>query len=459
MTTRKGFKRLVRARMAKTGERYAAARRNVLGQARGSTGEEPRLPDAAARSAGAADTDGYAFRGGLHPDTSMIANILANQGVTSELTGRPVSEAAILGAGGGLGAGYILWEFKAREAPILTLGFRNQWQYPAVPGWLAKTADRLAIRLDVHETGGSAGARKKLDSIIDTGRPVIAYVDQQVIGTWGQPAELSGVSGYPVVVTGRLDDDVYLVDDRGTTALEIPATTMVAARARIGSIRNRLVELTPPGRVLPAASLRAAFRAGLEDQVDHLRAPSDSFSLPTWRKWSRLMTDTKNPKAWSRVFAGGTGLFGALVSIVEAVDGAIGAEGGHLRELYADFLDEAALSLDLPALNEAALAWRTAADLWEDLADAAIPADLDGALDAVEAAEALHDAVMAGEPGRARVADTAQTLWSARARYADGLLLAPERVEALFADLGERVNRIYRAERDAVEATAAAIGR
>jgi hypothetical protein len=211
--------------------------------------------------------------------------------------------------------------------------------------------------------------------------------------------------------------------------------------------------------VLPAALLRAAFRAGLEDQVDHLRAPSDSFSLPTWRKWSRLLTDTKNPKAWSRVFPGGSGLFGALLSIVETVDGAIGATGGHLRELYADFLDEAALSLDVPALNEAALAWRTAADLWEDLADAAVPADLDGAVDAVEAAEALHDAAMAGEPGRARVADAAQTLWSARARYAAGLPLAPARVEALFADLGERVNRIYRAERDALEATAAAIGR
>ncbi|HEX5589589.1 MAG TPA: BtrH N-terminal domain-containing protein, partial [Candidatus Limnocylindrales bacterium] len=408
---------------------------------------------------GAAGTGGYAFRGGLHPDTSMIANILANQGVRSELTGRPLSEAAILGAGGGLGAGYILWEFRARAAAILTLGFRNQWQYPAVPGWLAKTADRLAIRLDVHETGGPAGARMALDAILDTGRPVIAYVDQQVIGTWGQPAELSGVTGYPVVVVGRLGDDGYLVDDRGKAALEVPATTMVAARARIGTWRNRLVELTPPGRVVPAASLRAAFRAGLEDQVDHLRAPSDSFSLPTWRKWSRLLTDTRNPKAWSRVFPGGRGLFGALLSIVEAVDGTIGAQGGHLRELYADFLDEAAPTLDAPALNDAARAWRTAADLWEDLADAAVPADLDGAVDVVEAAEALHDGAMAGEPGRAGVADAAGKLWSARAAYAGELPLEPARIEALYADLGERISRIYQAECEAVESTAAAIGR
>lgn len=171
------------------------------------------------------------------------------------------------------------------------------------------------------------------------------------------------------------------------------------------------------------------------------------------------MTDTKQAKAWSRVFADGKGLFGALLSIVEAVDGGVGATGGHLRELYTDFLDEAAVTLDVPALNGAALAWRAAADLWEDLADEAVPVDLDGAIDAVEAAEDLHDAAMTGEPGRARVAAAAQTLWSARARYAAELPLAPARVEALFADLGDRVNRIYRAERDAVEATAAAIGR
>ena len=42
------------------------------------------------------------------------------------------------------------------------------------------------------------------------------------------------------------------------------------------------------------------------------------------------MTDRRNAKAWPRVFAGGVGLFGALLSIAEGVDGDIGAEGGHL---------------------------------------------------------------------------------------------------------------------------------
>jgi len=119
MTTDKAFKRVVRARMAKTGERYAAARRALLES--GTDGNHAPLPDAATPS-------GYRMRGGLHPETATLANVLANQGVVSGLTGGPLTEAAILGIGGGLGAGYILWEFKSHSGPVLILGFRNQWQ-------------------------------------------------------------------------------------------------------------------------------------------------------------------------------------------------------------------------------------------------------------------------------------------------------------------------------------------
>ena len=79
------------------------------------------------------------------------------------------------------------------------------------------------------------------------------------------------------------------------------------------------------------------------------------------------------------MFADGGGLFDALLSMVERVDGGIGAYGGHLRELQGAFLDEAAVILDRAGARPAADAWRAAGDLWQDLADAAVPADLDGA--------------------------------------------------------------------------------
>ena len=77
------------------------------------------------------------------------------------------------------------------------------------------------------------------------------------------------------------------------------------------------------------------------------------------------MTDERNAKAWPRVFADGHGLFGALLALLENVDGQVGPAGGHIRELYAASLDEAAVALDAPALAGAARAWRAVADQWE----------------------------------------------------------------------------------------------
>jgi len=451
MTTDKAFKRVVRARMAKTGERYAAARRALVDDA--GDGQAP------APTGDTATPSGYRMRGGLHPETATLANVLANQGVTSGLTGEPLTEATILGIGGGLGAGYILWEFQKHSGPVLTVGFRNQWQYPWFPGWTAKTLDRLGVEGDRHETGGAKGAREALDTRLDAGLPVIAWVDVQSIGTWGLPEEWSGYDGLVVVVIERDRDGWYVVDDRGRSAFRVSPEVMAAARGRIGSFKHRILTLRTTSAPVPADRLRAAMRAGLEDQVDHLRSRSDSFSLPAWRKWSRLLTDQRNAKAWPQVFADGHGLFGALSAIHERVDGQVGPAGGHLRALYASFLDEAAMALDNAALGDAARAWDGVADLWEDLADAAVPPDLDGAADAVEAAERLHEAVMAGEPGRPRAEAEARTAWAIRDRYAADVPLPHDRIAGVLEDLGERMSSIHDAEVHALDLTAKAVGR
>ena len=59
-----------------------------------------------------------------HRTPHAIAGVLANRGLAPR-TGQPLSEAMVLGAGGGLGAGYILWEFKAHDSRSLVLGFHQ----------------------------------------------------------------------------------------------------------------------------------------------------------------------------------------------------------------------------------------------------------------------------------------------------------------------------------------------
>jgi hypothetical protein len=148
-----------------------------------------------------------------------------------------------------------------------------------------------------------------------------------------------------------------------------------------------------------------------------------------------------------------------LLAIVESVDSNISPWGGHLRDLYATFLDEAAFALDRPPLTDAARSWRLAADAWDELADSAVPPDLDGSADAVEAMETLREAVAAGEAGREHVREAAEAASEIRARYAESFPLTPDRIDEIFRDLGGQLAAIHEAEVEALEATARAIAR
>src|SRR5262249_32672272 len=87
---------------------------------------------------------------GNHPNTAALMHVLAAQNVTAPHTGKPLSEALILGISGGLGAGYILWEFKGHGSPNIVQGFHNRWNYPVQ--YMTATCDRLGAKATVQET-------------------------------------------------------------------------------------------------------------------------------------------------------------------------------------------------------------------------------------------------------------------------------------------------------------------
>jgi hypothetical protein len=409
MTARKHLKARIRARMAQTGERYVTARRHVVGEA------DPPVID-----------HGYRLRGGLHPDSAAVANVLAHHGVVAGHTGEPLSEAMVLGIGGGLGAGYILWEFESRGGPILVLGFSNRWQYP--DRWTKAVLERLAVPASHLETGGARTAARQLDEALAAGRPALATVDRQSIGYLHLPGEMEGRGGYPVVVYA-IDGDVVHLDDRFVAPRTVSREVLDAARGRVGSYRNRLCVIEPDRDELPVETLRDAVRAGLADAAEHLASGSDSFGLEAWRKWARMMTGSA-AKAWPRVFASGHGLTGALLSTYEGIQ-PVGMFGGHLRDLYADFLDEAAALLEDPALSDRAIAWREAAALWRALAELALP---EGRLR--ELLAEVHETVVEGGDASA----AASELWELRRSE------APVDAESLFPAMGELLEGIYEAE-------------
>lgn len=438
MTKHKHLKARVHARMEKTGESYASARRHiVIGR--------PEVPS---------PSPGYGLRGGVHPDTAAVANALANAGVGAAGAG-PLSEAMILGIGGGLGAGYILWQFQGHH-PIVTLGFRNQWQYP--DRWLAKTCERLGIDLSLDHTSGPVRAMRSLrDALAGEGPRPLVWIDSQEIGYWHLPAQLSGHGGYPVIVYGEVDRR-FLIDDRNSERLSVDDDTLRAARARVSSYRNRLAKLEAPPEI-SSDQLVAAVRRGLADQVEHLSSDSDSFSLPAWRKWSRMLVDARNKKGWRTAFRGQVGLFGALLSTYESIESS-GYNGGSLRDLYARFLDEAAELLNVPGLASVADHCRGLGRLWGEVAETAAPRNREPFASARALIDSLHEHVLEeGDDGALAARSVGTRLWESRLRLQDESVIDDGEFDGFLQELSERLDAIEQGEREMVSRLAVTIDR
>ncbi|ANZ40305.1 hypothetical protein BBK82_34030 [Lentzea guizhouensis] len=350
MTSRKQLKAQVRARMAKTGERYTTALGHLTG---------------------ASAVGGWTLRGGTDPDAAGLTAMLAAKDIGN------LTEALVFGIGGGIGAGYILWEFKHDNGRHVTIGFTNSWQY--VTRRTEKVLTRLGIKAEWHRSAPKA-AQRWLTDRLGTGDAVMVWPDRYQIGYWDLPEALDGHGGHPVVVYATAGDQVYL-DDRNLTPLTVAREDLDRAVARVGSWKNQALVITDENR---EPDVERAVREGLRDVVEHLSQKSDSFSLPAWRKWARMMTDEKAAKGWPKVFADGQGLDLALQSVREGVDGRFGVTGGNLRPLFADFLEQAGHSGQAPR-------WREIGEMWHAFGEMTEFADMGKQL--TELHEAETDAI------------------------------------------------------------------
>ena len=451
MTTHQSFKRVVRARMAKTGERYAAARRALIAE---------RPPADAAKRRGRRRQAGYrlprrpaAAHGGL---TNVLAasrrpvpadRRAADRGDDPRHRRRPRR--------GLHPVGVRVTRRRGADARL-----RQSLAVPGHPG-----LDRHDARAPgpgprtCIETGGAKGAATTLDGILATGDPVIAYVDQQVIGTWGQPEALSGMQGYPVVIAGRRDDGRYEVDDRGRAPLLVDAATMAAARGRIGSFKHRLVHVRAPGGRAdrgPAAGGRPcrARRPG--------GAPATAVGLVLAAGVAQVGPPPDRRTATPRPGRGSSPTALACSGRSSRSSRASTTASGRPAGTCASCTRRRSTrrprcSTDRPCPTRPPRGERPQT-CWEDLADAAVPPDLDG-LEAIAAAERLHDAVMEGEPGRARATAAARELWARRDAYGERFPADADRVTTLLEDLGQRIGEIHLAEVEAIERLGRAIDR
>jgi hypothetical protein len=427
----KDFKRLVRARMGKTGESYTTARAHLR-------------PDR--------DHDRPDRPQGRHPDTTALTRLLAALGVTDPTSGRPLTEAMVLGVAGGIGFAYFVFEYT--ELTSLYLGGRiNPYVLKRDAGEAALT--RLGVPAQARRTTGPAAAERQLRAALDQGRPVIATVDVASLQYRAVPAVSRGMTPQDVLV--ELRDGEPVLWDLAPVPIAVTWAELAAARAGVRSAKHRLVVAEPPAG---AVDLAGAAAAGIADTVaGMLHPPMRNFGLPGLAKWAGLLTDTRDAKGWPRLLASPGRQFQLLTWLLDWVETS-DTGGGFFRGMYAEFLEQAAGPLDRPELARLAVDYRDLAAGWTELAAAAVAAGGDGPLARAAALLASRRRLLEehGADAAAELAAVQAELAVLAREATEAQPLDPASLSALLADLRARVLHLAEVEEQNVTALNAAVG-
>jgi Butirosin biosynthesis protein H, N-terminal/Domain of unknown function (DUF4872) len=437
MTRQRDFKALVRERMAKTGERYSAARAQLL--SRQTDRSRQPLPGI---------LRGYDRFGGIQGGTAALCNALRHAGITSPLARAPYTETIVNGLCGGPGFLYAVFEYKGWP-PLLSLALQSR-SMPDV--YVGEGLTRLGLEVTRRETTSSAAARKALDEALASGKAAICVVDIASLPWSGLPKEFIGGGPHVVTVAGR-DGESYWIDDRASHPLRVDAKALAAARAAYRGAKNRLATIDGPAA---RADLRASMADAIADTA--LRYVEPAVPKSFWvncgfsglAKWRQMLTDRKDKTGWPAFFAEGAQAHAGLQRAYESIECQLAPGAG--RYLYADFLDDAAAALGRPALARAAVAYREAGAAWSR-----IGALIAGVPDkAVREACAIADQRLAlGDTSGAGGSKESAELWNRRTRLASECRLSKEEALAVYAEMAVLVGTVIDAEHAAVDAMTA----
>ncbi len=310
---------------------------------------------------------------GIHPPTAALARILSSNAVRNPLSGQPYSEAFLLGIGGGLDTGCILYKFKHLPHPLLMLGFRSQWNNTRE--FLKKICGRIKLQVSFLEYGSDKQAQIGLQEFLAQGKQPIVWLDKSYLSHHFIPETLKGFLDYQVTVYGR-DGRLWrlYLDDLSRQPIEVREKEITAAR---GSLRqnNYLLMVVDKIEIPSVRVLRENIVAGIRDCANKITHPPAAIGQCNLETWSRQLTDPSDIQGWPHIFKDQKGLFPVLRTIYESIK-LDGTEGFALRKLYADFLHEAASYLGNPELNAIAGQYLQLANRWSNLAESTLPSEV-----------------------------------------------------------------------------------
>lgn len=393
--------------------------------------------------------------GGRHFETTAMKNILAHAGLLSPITGQPLSEAMCLGIAGGIAAGYSFCPSIPSYDEGSGVSVVGRYRaYVTGPEYYTGLFDKLKIRVNIKETTSEKSAYKHLVDAISANRPAIVWCSPYQLPYTSRPATFGM---YSFIVFGiDANAGVALVSDRGPTPWEMPLPALALARKQVCSHKNRLMTLESTTR-LSAEGLKAAVLSGIQACVRDLMVPHiKTFNLPGLLEWAHVLASTRNKKGWPVVYSDGN-LYPALRDTFDSIE--TGGTGGKLfRDMYAEFLEEAAVVTGREALVACAEQYRTLGTRWQKLALQTMPDSQPAFVKTVELLRERQQLVETlGAPARPRLLEIRESLEKLDGQMRDHFPLDPGQAHRLLVELSAEIEQLYEGEMDAAEALERAI--
>jgi hypothetical protein len=302
---------------------------------------------------------------GRHWETGTVCNFYNYRGIKAPHTGQPYSEALLMGVSGGAVMGYFVFAYEGYDpmARILTRNTFDPWD---------TFLSRLGVAQHIQHTSKPEKGLANLLDTLEEGIPAIVWADMFSLPYNAMPLDEGMWGMMPILVYGH-EDDVVWIADRSRVPLTVTVAELAAARARVKKDKFRVVSLDPPDE----GKLATAVTQGIWDCINLFtekppKGSKNNFGFAAYQHWAEMLVKPKAKRSWAKEFPPGEKLVAGLTSAFTDIE-TFGHEGGADRGKYADFLDEASLILDKPALNSAAQQFRASQEAWHKLGVALLP--------------------------------------------------------------------------------------
>ena len=286
----------------------------------------------------------FEHRQAAHCENGAAANLLRFHGLD-------LSEPLVFGVGAGLFFAYL---------PFITVAGAPAFSFRTLPGRIfSRAARQLGVRIVRRKFREQEAAMTELDRVLDRGIPVGCVVGVFHL-PYFPPAYRFHFNAHNLVVTGREGNRYFVSDPIMEAPTELSREELVRVRFARGVFapRGHMYHIEGP---VGAPDIGRAVRRGIRETCGAmLRIPVPLFGVRgirflAWRmrRWRERLGDARAALA-----------LGQIVRMQEE----IGTGGGGFRFIYAAFLQEAAVALGRPELEQASQGMTAIGDRWRGFA-------------------------------------------------------------------------------------------